>query len=126
MAAITLQTGVNLSPVNDYEYIARTYIAGVDIARGKTVKMNSTTGKAILGIDDTLTVGIAITDAKAGYPVTVMHQGTVEGFDVSAMNYGALVYAAAAGAIDTAGTNVVGRIVSNSESGVKLLEVRLA
>lgn len=126
MAAITARAGVTVSPVNDYEYIARTYIAGVDINAGQMVKLNATTGKAILGIDDALAVGMAITKAKAGYPVTVIHQGVVEGFDLSSLNYGVSAFAAAAGAIDSAGTNAIGRVVSNSEPGVKLLEIRLA
>lgn len=126
MAAITARAGVTVSPVNDYEYIARTYMAGVDINAGQMVKLNATTGKAILGIDDALSFGMAITKAKAGYPVTVMHQGVVEGFDLSSLNYGVSVYAAASGGIDSAGTNVVARVVANSEPGVKLLEIRRA
>jgi len=126
MAAVALKTGVKLSPVNDYQYIARTLIANVDLVSGVVVTLDATTGKAVKAAGTGAQYGVVLQDAKAGNPVTVMIRGVVDGWNVDALNYGVSVYAGAAGVVDTAGTVAIGTVVPMSEIGSgKVVEIRL-
>lgn len=126
MAAITVQTGKTVSPVNDYEPTMKTYIAGAVLATGAAVKLN-TSGQVVPTVLNDVAVGIVIGNGALaiGQPVTVMQRGCVDGFDLSALAYGSAV-GAGAGAPDPEGTAVLGRINSMTEyGGSKVLEVLL-
>lgn len=126
MAAVALNTGVKLSPVNDYQYISRTLIANVDLVSGVVVTLDATTGKAVKAAGTGAQYGVVLQNASAGDPVTVMIKGVVAGWNVSALNYGASVYAGAAGVVDTAGTVAIGKVVPMSEIGsAKVVEINL-
>jgi hypothetical protein len=129
MAAIALQTGKNVSPVNDYQPLMRTYIAAVALTTGQAVAID-TAGKAVAAVAGTTvagTLGVVVGNgAGIGYPVTVLERGVVDGYNVAAMAYGDIVYNGAAGVIDTAGTVAIGRVVSMSEQGgSKAVEILL-
>jgi hypothetical protein len=124
MAAVTKQTGVTVRPINDYEYIARTLIAGTTaITNGMLVLMDATTGRANPAAATGAVYGMALNDAQPGAAVSVLRLGVIDGFTVSG-NYGSAVYTAAAGALADAGTVQVGQVVPVSEyAGGKMLEV---
>lgn len=130
MTAIAIQTGKTVSPVNEYEPIMKTYIAGAALTTGVAVKLD-TDGRVIASVAGdakALQLGVVIgTGAlSAGNAVTVMARGCVDGYNVSALAYGAEVFAGAAGVVDTAGTVALGRITSMSEyGGSKVVEILL-
>lgn len=126
MSAVALVTGQKLSPVNDYQYIARTLIANVDLISGDVVTLDGTTGRAVKAGTTGAQYGVVLQDAKAGDAVVVMIRGVVAGWNVSALAYGASVFAGASGVLDTAGTVAIGIVVPMSEIGSdKMVEVRL-
>lgn len=130
MSAIVIQAGKTISPVNEYAPIMKTYIAGEALTTGVAVKLN-VSGQAVKSAAAdaaALQLGIVIgTGAlSAGNAVTVIERGCVDGYDLSALAYGASVFAGAAGVVDTAGTIALGRVNSMSEyGGSKVLEVLL-
>ena len=130
MTAIAIQAGKTVTPVNEYEPIMKTYIAGEALTTGVAVKLNSS-GHVIKSVAaDALGVQIGIVIGTgalaAGAAVVVMMRGCLDGYDLSALAYGAGVFAGAAGVVDTAGTISLGRVVSMSEyGGSKVLEVLL-
>jgi len=130
MAAVAILSGKQVMPVNEYQPIMRTYIAGAVLTTGQAVAIDATTGRAVAGAAGTTaaaTLGVVVgAGAGIGYPVTVMERGTVDGYDVSALSYGAQVFNGAAGVADTAGTVAIGRVVSMSEpGGSKVVEILL-
>lgn len=130
MSAIALKANQQVSPVNDYEPLMRTYVAGATLTTGMAVQIDGTTGRAIAAIAATTaaaTLGIVIgPGATAGRPVVVLERGVVDGYNVAALNFGAQVFNGAAGVVDTAGTIPIGRVVSMSElTPVKVVEIML-
>src|SRR5215204_6319248 len=116
MATIAVQSGKTVMPVNDYVPIMRTFIAGVSLTTGQLVKID-TNGKVIPTAATTETpVGIVVgSGGGAGYPVSVVQRGVVDGFDISALAYPVAVYTGGAGGLlDSAGTIAVGRVVPMS------------
>jgi hypothetical protein len=130
MAAIAIQAGKTVSPVNEYAPIMKTYIAGEALTTGVAVKLNSS-GQAVKSVAaDAVGVQLGIVIGAGalavGNAVTVMARGVVDGYDLSALAYGALAFAGAAGVVDTAGTIALGRVTAMSEyGGSKVLEVLL-
>jgi len=135
MTVIALIDGVTLSPINDYQFIGRTVIAGGTLGNGQMASLDATTGRAIEGIQTQMPYGIALNYAPTGEPVYLLQEGVVYGFDVSALDFGALVYTGVDGALEDTMTQegeplvdaavVVGRVVPTSELGVKAVEFRL-
>jgi hypothetical protein len=85
-----------VAPVNDSEFVHKTYIANAAVTAGQLV-YELTTGKVGLAdaTDDTLMIGLAgvtMQAAAAGRPVDVMKKGALAGMGVSALNAGASVY----------------------------------
>jgi len=134
MANVDKMTGVTVSPINDYQFFGRTVIAGGALSNGLMVKLDATTGRATEAADTVLPYGIILNDVQSGDPVYVLQQGVVYGFDVSALDFGAIVYGGTDGVlVDTmpqAGEPLadvgfaVGKVVPTSELGVKAVEFR--
>jgi hypothetical protein len=129
MAAVAILSGKQVMPVNDYQPLMRTYIAAAALTTGQAVAID-TNGKAVAAVGATTaaaTLGVVVgAGAGIGYPVTVLERGVVDGYDVSALAYGASVFNGAAGVVDTAGTIAIGRVVSMSEpGGSKVVEILL-
>lgn len=122
-------TAAQVAPVNETQYIARTYIAAVAVTPGQSVYLN-TAGKAALArANATGTVqaflGVTLNAAAANKPVEVMIKGSIYGMNITGMAYGAHAYvsSATAGAVqDTIVTGTgnfvapVGRVVPMSDN----------
>lgn len=122
-------TAAQVAPVNETQYVAKTYVAAVALTAGLPVYLNSSGKAAIARANATGTIqnyiGIALNAAAAGRPVEVIKEGSVYGLGVGSMAYGAKVYVAAdaAGALDdtiVAGTGnfvvAVGMVVPMSDA----------
>lgn len=131
MADLT-RTPAKVAPVRPQDSEIRTFVALVDIDYGQSFYVDPTTGKA--GLCDCNASGheqfrgIALTKAKAGQAFDGLMEGEVSGFDLSGVNYDAIVYASdTAGELATAaGTKTVqvGRVLPQSDSaGTKVLYV---
>lgn len=89
-------TVARVAPVNDTQYVARTYIAAAATDAGEVLYLNSS-GKAAKARSNALStteplLGIATHSAGAGAPVEVLSQGAMEGMGVSGQNYGVPIY----------------------------------
>lgn len=89
-------TAANVAPVNDTQYVARTYIAAAAITAGEALYLNSS-GKAAKALATALStsepfLGIATHGCGAGSPVEVLSMGAMEGMGVSGQNYGTPIY----------------------------------
>lgn len=133
MADIAL-TAAQIAPVNETEYIAKTFIAGAAITRGQAVAIDTSAGTAILadastGADNNVR-GIALMPAASGEPVTVLMEGSVYGFTIAGLDYDDPVYLSnTAGALaDAAGdvSAIVGRVLPMSDADkTKVLYVNI-
>jgi hypothetical protein len=99
MADLTV-TAARIAPVNETQYVAKTYIAGAAITAGQPVYL-ATTGKvspARANATGTINgyVGIALNGGAAGDAIEVIKSGSVYGYDLSGMAYGAKVYVSSA------------------------------
>ncbi len=125
-------TASRVAPVNDTEYVARTYIAAVAITAGQAVYINSSGKAALARANATGTMqglaGIATHSVGAGQPVEVMQFGALEGMGVSGAAYALPIYvsSATAGSLDDAavtGTGnfavPIGRVMPMSGPGLE-------
>lgn len=134
MADITV-TAAQVAPVNETQYTPVTYIAGVAITKGQAIAINTTTGLAVLADGSSGQPngprGIALLNAAAGEPVVAIEDGSVYGFDLSALAYDAVVYVSnTAGALsgdaaDSDVDTVVGRVkpMHDGATPTKVLDV---
>lgn len=117
MSAIALVTADKLHVVESIEQM--TGVCGADITAGQLIRPNASTGLWALSdannsadVDNTY---MATRTAKSGTALTGLKRGTVDGFDLSALNYGVNVFLSdTAGGLDTtAGSNskIVGQVV---------------
>lgn len=101
MAALTV-TAARVAPVNETQYTAKTFIAAVALTPGQPVYENSAGKAAIARANATGTIqnflGLTTHAAAAGKPVEVIKEGSLYGFDLSGMAYGAKAYVLASGA----------------------------
>ena len=73
-------------------------VAGTALTLGQAVRFNPTTGRAVLAGGGTAVLskarGIASAPGTvgAGQAVSVIKRGYVQGYDVSALDYGAIIY----------------------------------
>jgi hypothetical protein len=117
MADLALVTADTLHIVESIEQM--TGIAGVAISAGQIIRPDATTGKWALSdannAADVLCSYMATKTAAAGTGLTGLKRGTVDGFDLAALNYGVPAYISdTAGALaDAAGTTskVAGQVV---------------
>ncbi len=96
MADLTL-TVAQVSPVNDVEYEAPTYLAAAALTLGTPVYVNSSGNVAAAqgnAVGTSRCVGIVI--AQQGLATTVLQRGRLAGFDLSGMAYGANAYLSSA------------------------------
>lgn len=113
-----------------------TGVAGEAITAGAPVRIDTATGRyvnAAAGVAGTADVyGVAVNTAPAGMALTVIRRGVMDGFNLTAQAFGALVYLSnTAGRIaDAAGTVsvVLGRVIpihsqKRGESPYKALSV---
>lgn len=140
MADIDLGSTGLVSLVGQEGTIQRGHIpALVDLPAGAVVAIDPTTGKLDKADASTGALnrayGVTLRAVKAGYGVTVLRAGIMDGFDLSALAYDDPVYLSnTGGAIaDAAGdvSVVVGRVVPGTAVTLgtaydKLLEVELA
>lgn len=117
MTAIAL-TAAQIAMVDPMKCKTRTVIAAVALTKGQAAYIN-TSGKADLadanGSGTKQFRGIVLNTVGAGEAVTLLQEGDVYGFTVSAMNADAIAYLSnTAGGLDTAAgstTVAVGRVV---------------
>jgi predicted RecA/RadA family phage recombinase len=103
-------------------------IAAADIIKGQLVYLN-TSGKYGLALATTAPtlkqMGVALSTVAAGQPLTILRKGHMAGYTVTALAYGALVYASdTAGAADTAAgtvSRVIGSIVPKTDPALTKL-----
>ena len=125
-------TAAKVGAVDPAKSDLRAGIAGVTITAGQVLYQIAASGKLGLADEDasaeaSQVVGIALNGGGAGQAIEYIKRGRVYGFTLTALNYGAACsLSATAGALlDTgATTNVVGRVVALSDSGLtKVLDV---
>jgi hypothetical protein len=118
MAAVTF-TAAQVEPLypNSTSHLQRTYTALVALTKGQSIYIDPTTGKA--GLCDANDAGkeqfagICMKDTvAAGTSFVAQVRGEVAGFDLSGLNYGAIVYQG-----DTAGA------LADAASGTKTIRV---
>jgi hypothetical protein len=110
---------------DDPSTVIRNYQLAVDVTAGQAAYCDPATGKA--GLADAPTAakaqfrGVFLRTRKAGETVAVIERGEVAGFNLSGVNFDALIYLDAAGALADAanGTKTVqvGRVKSISTLG---------
>jgi hypothetical protein len=140
MTDIALGSSGLVQVVGKEGLITRGHIpTGVDVTAGAGVIIDPTTGKWALARGTTAPLarlyGLALRAQKAGYGLTVMRFGILDGFDLSALDYDDPVYLSdTAGGVlaDAAGTVevIVGRVIPGTSTLLgtaydKLLEVNL-
>ncbi|MGJ3241171.1 MAG: hypothetical protein ACFE0Q_20845 [Anaerolineae bacterium] len=130
MAAISV-TRSRVAAVFENRSDVRSYIAGGTIDYGDPVYINTSDGKVYASAGDeagtAVVCGYSLGKVGAGQAVDVMHRGQLAGYDVSALDYGAAVYIADGGGLDTAAgtvSRVGGRVNGISDASVtKIIEV---
>lgn len=101
----------NVAAVTETKPHMRFYHAGEDLEPGNPCELQAD-GSIIPLTGDGVFVGVALGYAAVGEPVSVLWDGSVEGFDLSALDYGAPVYASAtAGAVADTGTKAIGVVL---------------
>jgi hypothetical protein len=115
--ALLTSTANQVSPVNEIDPEITTYKAAVAITAGQWVYLNSA-GKVDLArgnaVGTAQCVGTALQTVGAGQAVNVLQRGSIAGFDLSSLAYGAVVYlsSATAGGADGAIITGTGNVVS--------------
>jgi hypothetical protein len=131
MTAISV-TAAQVAPVDPEKATIRNYIAKVALTKGVPVFIDGTTGKIDIadgnGSGTKQFRGITLDAGGAGAGIRVIEEGDVYGFDLSGLNYDALVYVSdTAGSLDTAAGTVtvnVGRVAPMSDASLtKVLRV---
>lgn len=139
MSDIALGTSGRVSLVGQEGTVQRGHIpALVDLVAGEVVAIDPTTGKLIPADASTAAAnrayGVTLRAAKAGYGVTVVRYGILDGWDLSSLDYDDPVYLSNTGGAIADGAGdvsvVVGRVVPGTSVLLgtaydKLLEVEL-
>lgn len=107
MAVIALVTADRVRIVESL--VQMTLPAAEDLSAGDLVQID-TNGKLALATDSPY--GVAAHTVKANFAVTAIHEGVMDGWDLDGLDFNDPVYVSAtAGALDDAGTVVVGRVI---------------
>jgi hypothetical protein len=132
MTAITL-TASQISAVDPIKATIRNYITGVAVTRGVPVYIVGSTGKLAIadgnGSGTKQFRGITLDAGGIGAGIRVLEYGDVYGYDLSGLDYDAVVYISdTAGSLDTAAgtvTVIVGRVAPMSDQALtKVLRVQ--
>jgi len=108
MADLSLVTEDTLSL--EKSYVQLTLVASEAIDAGEVLCIDPTTGKWALADSDDVDqlLYMAMKSVASGESVTGVHQGVVDGFDLSELDYGAPVYLSdTAGAISSDDTDTI-------------------
>lgn len=131
MAAIAL-TAAQISPVNETEFVHRNAMCAADVTAGQPLVYDATRLGWVTPVTTiaatTHIAGIALQSRKAGQAVDMMIQGSLAGFTVDAMAFGAIVYAGANAAYEDvvgAGNVPVGRIVAQGNPVDRVVFINL-
>ncbi len=124
MTDIALVTANKVEIVESIEQMTLT--AAEAITAGMAVRLDTSTGKFTKANGSSTTenriYGIATKTVAAGMPVTAVRQGVMDGWDLSGLNYDAVVYLSDTdGRLgDSAGTvsTVVGRVIPGTSEAV--------
>ena len=124
MTDIALVTANKVEVVESIEQM--TLPAAEAITAGMAVRLDTSTGKFTKANGSSTTenriYGIATKTAASGMPVTAIRQGVMDGWDLSGLNYDAVVYLSDTdGRLgDTAGTvsTVVGRVIPGTSEAL--------
>lgn len=90
-----LQRASAVTPINETEFVRKTYIAGAAITAGQPVYIDDQGVAQLSSADDADTAmvhGIALRAVSPGHPVTCMIQGSVSGIDLTGLDFGDPVY----------------------------------
>lgn len=117
MTNLALITAGDLHVVESIEQMTLPFAEAVNI--GQLVRIDATTGKWTKANGTTTTeaalYGVLVSKDRAGAVGTAIRQGVIDGFDISAMNYWAPVYASDTDGTlaDSAGTvsTILGRVI---------------
>ena len=104
----------NVAAVTETKPHMRVYHAGAELEAGMPCELQ-TDGSIIPMTADGVFVGVALGPAVVGEAVSVLWDGSIEGYNLSALAYGAPVYSSAtAGAVadaTSAGAKVIGVVL---------------
>ena len=124
MSAIALTTTARVDVVESF--VQATLPAAEAITAGDAVRIDTSTGKFTkangTSAGEARIYGVAVRSVAAGFPVTAIRKGVMDGYDLSGMNYDAAVYLSDTdGSLDTAaGTAsvVVGRVIPGTSEAL--------
>ena len=132
MTAIAL-TAAQISVVDPIKATIRNYITGVAITRGVPVYIVGSTGKLAIadgnGSGTKQVRGVTLDAGGVGAGIRVLEYGDVYGYDLSGLDYDAIVYLSdTAGSLDTAAgtvTVIIGRVAPMTDAALtKVLRVQ--
>lgn len=87
-----------------------------DVEMGQLVDINAA-GRGVVS-DGTNYFGVALKTKAAGNTCSCLYRGTLYGLDLSTVDYGAYLYAAADGVIADTGTVALGRVIPLTDDNV--------
>ena len=132
MTAITL-TAAQISVVDPIKAVIRNYVTGVAVTRGVPVYVVGSTGKLAIadgnGSGTKQVRGVTLDAGGIGAGIRVLEYGDVFGYDLSGLDYDAVVYLSdTAGSLDTATgtvTVIIGRVAPMTDAALtKVLRVQ--
>jgi hypothetical protein len=113
MAAIAVRTlAFSGDPAISVEesVVQHTATSAATLSAGSAVKLD-TNGRWVAAIATGQVEGILTRSVVSGEAGTAIKLGVLDGFNLDAIAYGGLAYTGAAGALDTAGTVAVGKVI---------------
>lgn len=111
-----------IAPTNETQYVARSFLPAATIGQGQVClwdanrKLTLTGGTAPAAGAEI--AGIALrSDRAGGQAITLLQEGFLTGYDMTGLALYVIVYAGTNGAIDTAGTVIIGQVLPFNASG---------
>jgi hypothetical protein len=122
--AVIVATRTRIASLNSEQYLHHPYRAAAQVLPGHVCIWNASgyvtasVGAPAAGI---AVAGIALSRRDpGGQAVELFQWGFISGYDVSALAFGALLYAGATGELDTAGTVIIGEVLPFGYEAVKM------